>query len=161
MIYLGLDNGVSGGMVALSDLSQVVSMSPMPTLKARKGNEIDIAAVWAWVDALDSREKITAIIEEPGGSRSAQAASSMAGSFQALRALCVLKGLRWHRVTPQAWQRSMLPGCKAGDTKPRALAEVRQLWPAETFLASDRSRIPHDGMVDAALIAEIARRARL
>jgi hypothetical protein len=161
MIFLGIDNGVSGAAVALSDQSQIISMLPMPTLKARKGNEIDIASVWAWVSGLDARDKITAIIEEPGGSKSAQAASSMAGSFHALRALCVLKGLRWHRITPQAWQKIMLPGCKAGDTKARALATARELWPAESFLASERSRIPHDGLIDAALIAEHGRRARL
>lgn len=161
MIYLGIDNGISGGLVAISDQSQIIAMLPMPALKARKGNEIDVAGVWQWVSNLDSREKITVIIEEPGGSKSAQAAASMAGSFHALRALCVLKSLRWHRITPQTWQKAMLPGCKAGDTKPRALAAVRQLWPDESFLASDRCRVLHDGLIDAALIAEYGRRARL
>lgn len=161
MIFLGIDNGISGGLVAISDQSQIIAMLPMPALRARKGNEIDIAAVWSWVADLDSREKITVIIEEPGGSKSAQAAASMSGSFHALRALCVLKSLRWHRITPQAWQKVMLPGCKAGDTKPRALAAVRQLWPDESFLASDRCRVPHDGLIDAALIAEYGRRERL
>jgi len=161
MIFLGIDNGVSGGIAALSDSSQIIAMLPMPCQRARKGNEIDILAVWKWIDQLDSREKITVVIEEPGGSKSSKAATSMAGSFHALRALCVLKGLRWHRVTPQSWQKDMLPGCKAGETKPRALAEARQLWPDEGFLASDRCKVPHDGLIDAALIAEHARRRGL
>lgn len=50
----------------------------------------------------------------------------------------------------------MIPGAK-GDTKPRALAKALQLWPGETFLASERCRVPHDGMIDAALIAEYGR----
>lgn len=161
MIFLGVDNGVSGGLVALSDQSQIVSMLPMPVLRARKGNEIDIKAVWDWIDGLDAREKITVVIEEPGGSKSSKAANSMAGSFHALRALCVLKGLRWHRITPQSWQKEMLPGCKTGDTKPRALAECKQLWPEEPFLGSPRCKVAHEGLVDAALIAEYARRKRL
>lgn len=161
MIYLGIDNGVSGGLVALSDASQIVAMLPMPCQKARKGNEIEIKAVWDWIDALDAREKITTIIEEPGGSKSSKAATSMAGSFHSLRCLCVLKNLRWHRVTPQSWQKEMLQGCKAGETKPRALAEARQLWPGESFLASPRCKVAHDGLIDAALIAEYARRKGL
>ena len=157
MTTIGIDNGVSGGLVALSPHSKIISMLPMPVLKARRGNEIDIAAVWQWMDALGDRSRITAIIEEPGGSKSARAATSMAGSFHALRALCVIKAIRWHRVTPQAWQRVMLPVCKAGDTKGRALALARQLWPDESFRASARCRIAHDGMVDAAIIAEFGR----
>jgi hypothetical protein len=58
---------------------------------------------------------------------------------------------------PQAWQRVMLPNCAKGDTKPAALAKAKQLWPAETWLATNRSTKPHDGLVDAALIAEFGR----
>ena len=158
--HIGIDNGVSGALAAISPHSQIIAVLPMPTLKARKGNEIDIAAVWQWLDNL-GRDKITVTIEEPGGSKSAKASTSMAGSFHALRAVCVLKGIRWHRVTPQAWQKDMLPGCKSGDSKPRALALARQLWPSESFLASDRCRVAHDGIVDAAIIAEWSRRKNL
>jgi len=39
-----------------------------------------------------------------------------------------------------------------------AAALAKRLWPEETFLASKRSKIPHSGMVDAALVAEFYRR---
>ncbi len=159
---IGIDNGISGGLVALSPHSKIISCLPMPTLKVRKGNEIDIATVWKWISDIDAnRDKFSVIIEEPGGSKSAKSATSMAGSFHALRALCVLKSLRWHRITPQLWQRAMLPGCATGDTKPRALSAVRELWPSESFLATERCRCAHEGLVDAALIAEYARRVNL
>lgn len=158
-ITVGVDNGISGGLVALGPLSHIIAMLPMPSKKARKGNEIDICEVWRWIAALES--PTTIVIEEPGGSKSAKAATSMAGSFHSLRAMCELKKLRWHRVTPQAWQKVMLPGCKAGETKPRALAAVKALWPDESFLASERCKVPHEGLVDAALIAEWARRESL
>jgi hypothetical protein len=165
MIYVGIDNGVSGGLVALSDLSNVppIGMLPMPTLRARKGNEVDVRAVHHWLTETCGGNLSSAVyvLEEPGGSKSAKAACSMAGSFHALRGFFETKFLRWERVTPQAWQRTMLPGCKTGDSKPRALELARRLWPQETFLASERSRIPHDGLVDAALIAEWARRQTL
>jgi len=163
MIWIGIDNGVSGGLVALSESSAVLSSLPMPVQKARKGNDVDINIVDLWISALIKEQggPATIIIEEPGGSKSAKAATSMAGSFHGLRCLCMLRAYRWHRITPQLWQKEMLPGCKAGDTKPRALEAVRRLWPDQSFLASDRCKVPHEGLVDAALIAEYARQKGL
>ena len=133
----------------------------MPTQKARSGDEVDLLTVWQWIESLDSKEKITVVIEEPTGSKSAKAAKSMSGSFHVLRAICVLKGLRWHRITPQSWQKEMLPGCAAGDTKPRAAAAVKALWPDEDFRRTPKCKSADEGLVDAALIAEYARRKGL
>lgn len=163
-IYIGIDNGVSGALAAISEEhGKVIAACPMPLTKARKGNEIDIRAVHLWITEATggNLSNATYVIEEPGGSKSAKAGASMAGSFHAIRALLDVKFLRWHRITPQAWQRHMLPGCKTGDTKPRALAKARQLWPEETWLATPRCKTPHDGMIDAALIAEHARLKQL
>ena len=161
-VIIGIDNGVSGGLAAISkSTGWIIDMLPMPTQKARKGNEIDIAAVWQWIRAQDEPGKLSIVIEEPTGSKSAQACASMSGSFHAIRALCVLKNIRWHRITPQSWQKEMLPGCKAGDTKPRAKARVKELWPETSFRATERCKTPHEGIVDAALIAEFARVKRL
>lgn len=160
VIYLGVDNGVSGALAAILPTNgEIMSMIAMPTQKARKGNEIDVKAVSEWLDSLQLTP--VCIIEEPGGSKSAKAACSMAGSFHCIRSIFELRGYRWHRVTPSQWQKVMLPGCKPGDTKPRALSAAKALWPAESFLPTDRCRVPHDGMIDAALIAEYGRRARL
>jgi len=159
MMYIGIDNGVTGALAAIHEDGHIVARCPMPIAKARKGNEIDIRTIHLWITETTggNLSNATYVIEEPGGSKSAKAAASMAGSFHAMRALLDVKFLRWHRITPQSWQKVMLPGCKAGDTKPRALAKARQLWPHETWLASDRCKTPHDGMIDAALIAEYAR----
>ena len=153
MIVVGVDNGVSGGLAAVSDGIQ--SLLTMPTLKARKGNEIDVAAVDQWLAQFSPS---LVVIEEPGGSKSAKAATSMAGSFHALRTICVLRGLPYERVTPQSWQKVMMPGCKSGETKARALEAARRLWPAQDWRATPRCTTPHDGLIDAALIALWAKR---
>ena len=162
MLHIGGDNGISGAFAAIDAQSKIISMLTMPIQKARKGNEIDVVAVWEWMAPLVKEWGDTRVtIEEPGGSKSAHAAASMSGSFHTLRALCSLKGLRWHRITPQSWQKILLPNCVAGDTKPRALAAAKALWPSQSFLATVRSTVPHDGLIDAALIAEFARRTSL
>lgn len=165
LIYIGIDNGVSGGLVAISDhpSGSFIDAIPMPVSKARKGNEVNVRAVHFWITEVTGGNLSNAIyiVEEPGGSKSAKAATSMAGSFHSLRGFFEAKFLRWERITPQSWQKSLLPGCKTGDTKPRALELASRLWPNETFLATDRSRKPHEGIIDAALIAEYARRQNL
>lgn len=60
-------------------------------------------------------------------------------------------------VTPRKWQRVMIPGSKPGSSKKDALTKARQLFPQETFIP-ERCRKPHDGIVDAVLIAEYGRR---
>jgi hypothetical protein len=160
-IYVGIDNGINGGLVALSAMpgAGIIASRVMPIQKTRKGNEINISAVWDWVTEFYV-SNATIILEEPGGSKSASAAASMAASFAALRAMCELKGIRHHRITPQKWQKALL-NCGKGDTKPAALTLARSLWPDQSWLPTERCRVPHDGMIDAALIAEYARRNRL
>lgn len=165
MIYIGVDNGISGGLVALSDVAGVppIAMIPMPIQRARKGNEVNIKAVHKWLSETTggNLSNATIIIEEPGGSKSAAAASTMAGSFHALRGLFDAKFLRYARITPRTWQTAMIPGCATGDTKPRALEAAKRLWPREGWMATPRCRKPHDGMIDAALIAEYGRLTNL
>lgn len=163
-VIIGIDNGVSGALTAISSHSgALIDAIPMPIQKARKGNEIDVVEVERWIKNVSAgfHNVHCAILEEPGGSKSAKAATSMAGSFHALRTVLTLAGIRWHRITPQKWQREMMPGCNAGDTKPRALELAKRLWPDETFLATERSKVPNHNIVDAALLAEYARIKKL
>jgi len=154
----GIDNGISGAIVILHTGGEygnaIGGWTPMPAQKYRKGNEVDIRTLSQWLSNFEIDEYV---IEEPGGARSYKAATSMAGSFHSVRAMLELSNTRWHRITPSQWQKIMLPGCKKGDTKPRALEAARRLWPSEQWLASERCKKPHDGAIDAALIAEYAR----
>jgi hypothetical protein len=55
------------------------------------------------------------------------------------------------------WQPMLLGRVPKGQTKTYALKAAAGLWPYECWLASTRCTTPHDGMVDAALIAQYAR----
>lgn len=143
----------------MAENGRIIGKMPMPTSKTHKGNEVDVMAVKHFLRNA-SPDFFTFVLEEPGGSKSAKAAASMAGSFGRLHALAVLMGYRFVRITPQSWQKPMLK-CKAGDTKDAALRLAKELWPREDFRATERCKISHDGMVDAALICEHARRNKL
>lgn len=162
MIYIGIDNGLTGGLVALSDHpGPPIDMSVMPTRGKSKGNEVDAEFVFSFLERFN-RETTTVILETPGKhSPGVQALCSMWDSYGAIRGVLECRGFRHHRITPQAWQKFMLPGCEKGDTKPAALAKVRQIWPGEKWLKTERCSKPHEGLVDAALIAEYGRLKRL
>ena len=163
---IGIDNGISGGLVALSDHDgSYIDGIPMPSKRWRSRNEIDVIAVRKWMREICGHEPskiISVTVEEPNNSRTPSTAYSVASSFHSLRAMLDLwEIIVWHRITPQSWQKVMLPKCAKGDTKNRALQYARRAWPEETFLASPRCKVPHEGLIDAALIAEYSRRMKL
>ena len=162
-IYIGIDNGVSGGAVAIDDNGKIIDYLVMPIQKARRRNEVDVRAFVKWLTCISRNylADIKVIVEEPGGSKSASAAVSMEGSFHALRGALESRRASWDRITPRSWQKIMIPGCKTGETKPRALECAQRLWPAQSWRATLRCKVPHAGLVDAALIAEYARRTNL
>jgi len=157
-LYLGFDNGLGGGICALSATpgAGIIAMRAMPVQKARKGMEVDVKALWAWIQENNLELHSTAIIETPSGSKSANAAKSMAASFAALRCLCELKGIPYKAITAHTWQKPMLAPKKGDDTKVLALAKAKELWPNESWLATKRSSKAHSGLFDAALIAQWA-----
>jgi len=162
-VYIGIDNGISGGIAILHGTR--LFTTAMFLQGKGKGEEINPVAVCDWINSTLSANapacRVFAVLEKPGGSKSAVAASSMGDSYGALRTLLALTGIRHERITPQRWQAKMLPNCEKGQTKSFALAVAKGLWPSESWLDTPKCRVPHTGMVDAALIAEYARRERM
>ena len=160
MIVIGIDNGITGGVAAISEShGLIIGITPMPVSRYRSRNEINIRQLHLWLSQITggNLSNATYVIEEPNNSRTPSTAYSVASSFHSIRGFFETKMISWDRVTPQSWQKAMLGKVPAGNTKPAALVKARELWPDETWLATPRSTKPHEGMIDAALIAEYAR----
>lgn len=76
-------------------------------------------------------------------------------------------GIAYTKVAPKEWQREMWQGIrpvyksgnsKAIDTKATSLLAAKRLFPNEDLRRSARATLPHDGIVDALLMAEYCRR---
>jgi len=173
-VVVGIDNGLSGGLVALSSVAGCAPIWswPMPIRvktepvgspkkgKKKQTNEVNADLVLSILESLhlDLRTDVLVVLEIPGKhSPGVHAIASMWESFGAIRGLCEAKGIQHVRIAPQTWQSKMIPKCKKGDTKPAALLKAKEIWPNETWLRTPRCSSPHDGMIDAALIAEYAR----
>ena len=155
LLVVGNDNGLNGGMCALCPVSgNVVATAVMPVKKTGGRGEICAASLVDWLNCLDLLVDKVVVEESPAHAPSAASLSSMSISFGKMVGAFEVTGFRVERVQVRDWQREML-GKKIpkGATKPLALAYARRRWPDQDWLASPRCRTPHDGMIDAALIA--------
>jgi len=152
---IGVDNGISGGLCAISSHNgAVIEAIAMPTEEASGKTEVYVRGLLGWLDHFSPLNTLIAIEEPLRHAKSSQAMRSMSISFGKILGLCETIRYPVCRVQVKEWQDVELGKRLAkGQTKVKALAVANNLWPEEDWLATSRSRIPHDGMIDAALIA--------
>jgi hypothetical protein len=149
---IGIDIGLSGGLCALCPESGVLlGKAVMPVREFLGTGEADVGEVLRWVAHFDCRG--VGVEEPPKHLNSIQAMRSMAMSFGLIAGALQQGGYAPCRITVREWQKKMLGKVPQGQTKPAALAKAGELWPEVDWRASPRHRNPHDGMIDAALIA--------
>lgn len=184
-ITIGIDNGVSGGLVALGQCGSFIEGIQMPTMirkhtweryckRIRNGvtftlseqameNQIDAHSMITWIKNVTDSIACAIVIEEcPEHADQSSIMRSMAMSYGILigSITACLPDYELHVVRSgnpkDSWQRAMLGKVPAGETKQAALRLAKKLWPDENFRATPRSKTPHTGIVDAALIAQYA-----
>lgn len=156
MIYIGIDPGKDGGFSALDDNGRIVSMMKTPII----GKEYDVRSIVQFLSQF-TNDQLHVGIENVHAIQNAGRTSN----FTFGKGLGILigvvegMGLPYTMVTPQTWQKnawSGVPVLKKGnskDTKGMSLVASRRLFPDYDFTASARATKPHDGMIDATLIA--------
>tara|TARA_Y100000004_G_C8943540_1_gene425218 strand:- start:244 stop:741 length:498 start_codon:yes stop_codon:yes gene_type:complete len=156
-LIVGIDNGLDGGLCAIARFDgSVIDKIAMPTKWVSKKREVDTVKIKSWL--LDLNTPFTLAVEEPlAHAKSSQAVRSMALSFGKIVGMSESNGYDLFRVSVHKWQKVMLGFRKKGMTKQIALAKAEDLAPEECWLKNKRCRRPHDGMVDAFLIARYLR----
>jgi len=156
-VIVGIDNGLDGGLCAISKHSgSVIARSAMPTLKRAGKREVDTKAVFYWICNLNT-EPLIAIEEPLKHAKTSQAMRSMGISFGKILGMCETHDLKVRPIQVLDWQKKMLGKVPKSQTKVFALRKATELAPDEDWLATARSYVPHDGIVDAYLIARYAR----
>lgn len=154
--FLGIDPGLKGGLALLSERDGLL-LEPMPTV----GGELDLAELarllrdWAPDIRIAYLERVHAMPK--------QGVSSMftfGTAFGSVRAMLAAFQIPYELVLPRRWQIEMHAAVKPSlDSKQKSQLAFKRLFPGVNALATDRSRVAHEGMVEAALIAEFARRS--
>jgi hypothetical protein len=162
MIFVGVDLGKDGGVVSLDPDGRILDKAKIPLITSTKAkSEYDIPGLCELVKSLSPAvfivEKAQPMPMKMGGT---QANFQRGLSFGLWQGILAALGASYEAVAPQRWQKVMLAGINAADTKQAALIAVKRLWPKEDWRKSERAKKADEGLVDAALIGEWGRRSR-
>lgn len=155
--FVGVDPGLTGGIVVLDADGGILSKSIMPR---REDGSIDSERVF---DILPTKvlgiDDVFLTIEKVWSFPNQGVSSTFTfgkATGVIIGALETALSVRAYEVSPQTWQRNLWGNVE--NTKKAAVEFAETNWPEETFLATARSRKPHQGMIDAACLAEWSRR---
>lgn len=151
-IYVGIDVGKKGGIVKLDKELKLISMHIMPQI----GSEYDIQELKNLLT--NPEETIIHLGIENVHAIQGRTGNSSNFSFGLGKGILMgmVAGLEipYTLVNPKTWQKIAWEGVtKQDDNKKTSLLAAKRLFPTESFLATPRSSVPHDGIVDGALIA--------
>lgn len=161
MIYVGIDPGEQGAIVAIRehDLSVALAITGDREAGYCPGGEIDVLAVVAALRSLATEGVRRVVVETPFAPRSIGTANALiiGERWGALWAAVLVARVPCERVTPAKWSNAMLGKPPAGGWPPREKKAAAARLVAERLpalqLVPPRSRVPHSGLADAAAIA--------
>jgi len=172
--YVGIDIGKSGA-IAMMYPDGTIETIPMPMIKT----EVDYHMIAQRISHLAEayRGNLHIVFEKLGvifGS-SKQVAWSMGAQSGAIEMICICQNIPYTKVRAVDWQKTMFQGLdeitkisklsKTGkpsrDTKAMALVAVKRIFPQQKLVFGAKATVPHDGLIDAVLMAEYARRNNL
>jgi hypothetical protein len=159
MMIVGVDPGGRGGIAWLSKDGAIERLCVMPML-TKELNEVALREIF-----LQTKPDVTHLFIEHSQAMECMGKVSSfkyGMNFMAIKMCAVCFQIPFTLVKPQVWQKTMHRGINPKlTTKKRSLIAAQRIFPEESFLASARSTQPHDGLYDAALIAEWGRRHTL
>lgn len=162
---LGIDPGKDGGFCLLLPNGDIHYMkSPMIGGAMDEVGVVDAVSDLVTI-AHEQHLPITAFIEDVHSLHGSSAKSNFefGGNVKFIRGVILAYRVPLILVQPKKWQSKCWIGIKiqrkkdkngkmSNDTKKTSLLAAKRLFPSETFIAPN-GRKPHDGIVDAALVA--------
>ncbi len=67
-------------------------------------------------------------------------------------------GIAHTLIPPTTWTKTMHVGTTKTEPKEKSLQAVRRLFPGQKLTFGEKAKKPHDGLIDALLIADYGRR---
>ena len=141
MIYIGIDPGKDGALAMISDVgaASVVPYDP------------DVYKATLYV----SREQARAVLEQVGAlpGHGATSMFSFGENFGYIKGLLEAYQIPYELVRPQRWKKAF--GISG---KNQSVEVCKRLFPGVSLRRTERCKKDHDGMAEALLMAEYARR---
>lgn len=154
-LYIGIDNGLDGGIVAINNKQEIIGKWIMPTIKLKKRREFDVRRITEIFEELVRMSRGMYVVLEKAHVRPISGKVQCFttgfgyGMFQGI--LGTLQ-TSYEIVQPKLWQKELLKGLSS-DTKEASIMFCKHKWPKEDWTPTEKSRKPHDGLTDAAAMA--------
>lgn len=151
MRIIGIDPGKKGGIAVLNERGEIEGSVVMPELAE---GVADVLEVFTKFKTHVYLEKAQAMPKN-----GVCAMFNYGVHFGELRGILVTYKIPHTLVAPATWTKSMHQGTPTNlKAKARSHMAARRLFPNADLMATERSKVPHDGLIDALLIAEYGRR---
>lgn len=148
MIYIGIDPGKSGGYAVIDTTIGEISASPWDD----DGFVATMRKIY-----LDGIEDQCKCCLEKVGAMPGQGVTSMFSfgkSAGFIEGVLEAFSIPYQLVPPQTWKKAY----SLNSNKQTSIEVCRKLFPAVSLMRTGRCKKPHDGMAEALLMAEYARR---
>jgi hypothetical protein len=152
---LGVDPGLSGALAIRGEGTSLL-VETMPVI----AGQVDLPALCRWISAHKDSIRI-AFLEVVQGRPGFAVKSLMTASRNGgmIEGVLVALGIPYERVPAQVWTREMHVGLgKDMKAKDKSALVAGRIFPFMDFRENPESKKIHDGLIDAALIAEYGRR---
>ncbi len=154
--FVGVDPGSDGSIVCLK-ADGTLECNTMPHI----GKEVDLQALYEIFEKYADGETFFGLEDvKPFPGASAVSMGKMLWIKGVKQGIITSLKVPYEMIHSKTWQSAVLQGIPQlkksngkNDTKGMALLGAKRLFPNESFLATPRSKVPHDGLVDGALIA--------
>lgn len=166
--YIGIDNGLDGAIVCVDEEGALLFKGVMPvvnTVKSKREYDVPVLKQILLSLSFDDTQlpfpPNCSVVIEKAQSMPGQGSSSMfkiGRGFGLIEGIVATLGYKYAIVHPKTWQKEVFRDVNHDDTKQASVIVAKRLWPNQDWRATERSKNPHDGLTDAACMAEYGRR---
>lgn len=158
MIFIGIDIGLDGGIASIGDDGPKVW--PMPTLKVGNRRRLNTSLICRSARQWHTFSDVLVMVEDQTSFQQGRTSAFTLGKQVGIWECALIAFEVPHQfIRPRVWQSAMLQGYDGGGkTKAASIQTAQRLFPDVSLRRTDRCEKDHDGMSDALLIAEYARR---
>ena len=142
--YIGIDPGKKGGIALLGDDGRVVAALPY--------SDTALLNITNSLTGEDCRCCLERVHSMPKQGVASTFAFGLSYGF--IKGVLEAFGLSYQEVLPQRWKKEF----GLSNDKAASVDVCRRLFPSQSLRATERCRTDHDGMAEALLMAEYARR---
>ena len=152
MMFIGIDNGLSGGIVMMNEKQEILHKFIMPTVKIKGKTEYDVKRIVEILNVSEPAETFCVLEKSHVRPISGKKACFNTGyGYGLMQGILECIGIGYIIISPQKWMKEIL-----GDTmkdKKGSILFCQRRWPNESWRKTPLCKNIHDGLTDSAAIA--------